>query len=47
MYLPTFWKMAAEVHMYKFYKAAGWGLPATAMSKSRNMSVTLSSSEAL
>ena len=34
MYLPTFWKLSAEVYMYKACKVAGWGLPAAAMSKS-------------
>ena len=33
MYLPTFWKLSAEVYMYKSFKAAGWGLPAAAMGK--------------
>ena len=34
MYLPTFWKLTAEAWMHKGAKVAGWGLPATVMSKS-------------
>ena len=34
MYLPTFWKLTNEVFYFKVKKVAGWGLPASAMSKS-------------
>ena len=33
MFLPTFWKMWQEAFMQKGMKAAGWGLPASLMSK--------------
>ena len=35
MYLPTFWKLAIEANIFRFYYISGWMVPVTVFGKLR------------
>ena len=37
MYLPTFWKLAIEANIFRFYYSSGWMVPVTVFGKHSSM----------